>query len=147
MIKQNKSLINDNYVKPDITATDLLSKEQIISRLKNYEQVIPTIKNLPVSSRIQYFEILDTDNFRYKPGGTVIVNKYPKYLVLTNGRKNWSVQIKSHVIFKQKDVSDIENNYETIIRHKNNEIRQLNKKNKDLLKKIKILEKELKRYI
>ena len=61
------------------------------------------------------------------------MNKAPTYLVLSNGRKNWSVQLDSHIIFIAKDIYKIEETYNEIIAEKNRNIKHL----KTLIAKLK----------
>lgn len=114
----------DNYVRPKLTATDMLSREDIQERLKNYEQVSPDdVEKIVPGTRVQYFQVDKNDEMmRYRPGGTVIVNQYPVYLVLSNGRKSWSVQLKNNIIFKEIDVDAIKKKYEERIKEKDREI-------------------------
>jgi hypothetical protein len=101
-------LTSDGYVRPKKTATDMLSIDDIKKRIRNFERVNnEEIKDILVNTRIQYFELSEDDGFRYKPGGVMIVNKYPDYIVLANGRKTWCVQLDKHVIYKEIDVEKI----------------------------------------
>lgn len=105
---------------------DLLTAEQIKEKLYNYEQVNShDIENLFPGTRIQYFEIMENKKFRFKPGGIITINGYPNYLVLTNGRKSWSVQLLNHIIFKEQSVDLVAKKYIDIINQKNQEIDQL----------------------
>ena len=67
-------LKNDGYVRPEKTATELLTPEEIELRLRNYEQVdVNEIEKLSNPTRIQYFEITTNDDgediYRYRQGG------------------------------------------------------------------------------
>lgn len=117
-------LSQDNYIRPKITATDLIDPDEIKERLKNFEKV-EDISSIVPNIRIQYFEITDDKKFRYRQGGTLIVNKYPDYIVLSNGRKSWSVQIANHVFFKQIDIDEIRKQYEKIIADKDRKIEEM----------------------
>lgn len=134
----------ETYQRPEKTATDLLSPEEIKKRIANYEQVTgPAVGEIVPGARVQYFEVMDSNTYRYKPGGVVIVNKYPDYMVLSNGRRNWSVQLVNHIIYKEIDVTVLKSNYDTIIAEKDRQIEQLKhliaKKNKEIeMLKIKV---------
>ncbi len=145
--KENKLMIQrlgddvdeKTYLKPEKTATDLLSPEEIKKRINNYEQVSgDAVADIVPDTRVQYFEVMEDKSFKYKPGGVVIVNKYPDYMVLSNGRRNWSVQLINHVIFKEIDIDVIKSNYDTLIASKDRQIEQLKhliiKKNKEIEK-------------
>jgi hypothetical protein len=118
-------LKNDGYVRPEKTATELLTPEEIELRLRNYEQVdINEIEKLSNPTRIQYFEITTNDDgediYRYRQGGILIINKYPDYLVLEGkNSKTFCVQIKKHVFYKEKDYDKLKKEYEDIIIKKN----------------------------
>ena len=140
MIPKNKKLSEDTYIRPEITATDLLTPEEIELRLKNFVQVeVEDIKNLRKPTRIQYFEVID-DNYRYRQGGSIIVNKYPDYLVLEGkNAKTFSVQIKNHIFYKEKDYDNLKKDFEEIIIKKNRTIDEqkiiINKMYKELKKR------------
>lgn len=124
--RKKYKLSDDNYKRPNVTATDLLSTSDIKSRLKNFEKIKKNeIKNIKPYTRIQYFEVFADNKYRYKPGGSLLINKAPDYLVLTNGRKNWSVQLDSHIIFAEIDIDLIKKEYEDIIAQKNRDIEHL----------------------
>ena len=124
--KNNNSLINDNYAKPEITATELLTPDEINTRLKNFYRVVPEdIINIPVNTRIQYFQVSSENKFKYRTGGNLIINKAPLYLILSNGRKNWSVQLDTHIIFAGYDIDKIKIEYEKKLLEKENKIKQL----------------------
>jgi len=135
----NLKLSDDKYIRPEKTATDLLSPEEIEMRLKNYEQVdINDIEKLSNPTRIQYFEIID-DNYRYRQGGILIINKYPDYLVLEGkNAKTFCVQIKNHVFYKEKDYDKLKKEFEDIITKKNRIIEEQKFIIEQLQKKYKI---------
>ena len=125
-MSKNKSLVNDKYKKPAITATELLSHDEINERLKNFYRVKPDdISNLSINTRIQYFQVSKDGNYKYRTGGTLIVNKAPVYLILSNGRKNWSVQLKSHIIFAGHDIEKVKEEYEKKLAEKDKKIKHL----------------------
>ncbi len=101
-----------------------LTRDEIKNKLSNYEQIVNT-ESLAHGEKIKYFEILPDGKYIFKPGGTVIVNKHPVYIVLTNGKTNWSVQLDKHIIFREIDVNSIRIKYEEIIRKKDKQITEL----------------------
>jgi hypothetical protein len=124
--KNSKSLINDKYKKNNITATELLTPNEINDRLKNFYRVKPNdIKSLTVNTRIQYFQVSPDGKYKYRTGGTLIVNKAPVYLILSNGKKNWSVQLDTHIIFAGQDIETVRKEYEQKIAEKNKKIAHL----------------------
>lgn len=123
---------------------EFLSLKDLKNKLVNYEQVnFSDIGNLPNGSRISYFEVMNIDGekkFKYKVGGNIIKNGFPKYLYLTNGRNNWPVQLENHIIFKL-NTEDIKEKYEKIIRKLKMENQLLKSENKKLYKELKFYNK------
>ena len=112
------SLINDGYIKPKITISDSLSKDDIQQKLLDYEKIdISKVGNIEKGTHIRYFKIIDGE-YKYCPGGILIINKSPEYIVLGNGNKKWSVQLNSSIIFQQLTIKRIKEEYEEIIKDK-----------------------------
>lgn len=126
---KTEKLSEDNYVRPKETVSELLSADEIKLRLVNYEKVeSDNIKKLTPTARIQYFEVIKDDDqvkFKYKPGGIIISNGYPKYLALSNGKKSWSVQLENHIIFKEKDYDQLKKEYDKKLHEKDKQIEHL----------------------
>jgi len=119
-------LSEDNYVKPTVTASELLDPDEIQRRLRNYEAVEKTsVGSIVPASRIQYFELLPDGKYRYKPGGSVVYNGYPAYLVLTNGKRNWSVQLENHLIYREIDIEKVRRDFEEVLAEKDKKIEHL----------------------
>ena len=142
--KNSKTIINDGYERPAVTPTELLTADDIRQRMKNYNRVSEDdIFDLVDGDKIRYFEVIENGKFKYKPGGFVLVNGAPDYLVLTTPRKSWSVQLKNHIIFKEKDINKIEEAHQ-------NEINEIKKNERHLYglivrqkKRIALLERKL----
>jgi hypothetical protein len=106
---RRKNLADDGYVRPKATSSEMLTADEIKVRLRNYDRVMEEdLLNLEMDEKIRYFEVLDDGKFKYKPGGFLLVNGAPDYLVLTTSKGSWSVQLENHVIFKSKDIDVIE---------------------------------------
>jgi hypothetical protein len=101
---------------------DLLTPDEISARLKNYVRV-PTdeIDKIPPHSKIQYID-KSSGTSKYRPGGTLHYNGGPKYIVLTNGERKWSVQLHSAVIFKEKDFDEMKKEYEERIARRDQQL-------------------------
>lgn len=142
--KLNKDEYKQNEFK---SPSEFLSLKDLKNKLVNYEQVnYSDIKDLPNGTRISYFEVMNIDGerkFKYKVGGNIISNGYPKYLYLTNGRANWSVQLENHIIFKL-NTEDIKSKYEKIIKKLETKISLLESENKDLFYKYSKLKNKVK---
>ena len=103
----------DGYVRPKVTASEMLSANDIKKRLKNFDKVSESdLDDLVNGDYVRYFEVLEDGKFKYKPGGFVLVNGFPTYLVLTNNGFNWSVQLDSNIIFKAKDIDKIQEEHD-----------------------------------
>jgi hypothetical protein len=139
-----KKLANDGYVRPKVTASELLSKEDIEERLKDYKRLYKAdIESLKDGDHIRYFEV-NGKNTKYKPGGYVVSNGYPKYIVLSNNRSNWCVQLDNHILYKRLDVellvADIRKDCELQISKRDEKIDELIaiiNKQKDVILKMK----------
>jgi hypothetical protein len=135
---RRKNLVDDGYIKTSTSASDLLTGEQIKERIKNYDRVYEDdILELKPDDKIAYFEVLDDGKFKYKPGGYLLVNGAPDYLVLTSSKGSWSVQIKNHIIFKSKDIERIEERHRIEMDER---IRNENQLRQFLIKQKKIIE-------
>lgn len=107
-----------------------ISAEDIKDKLKFYNRVkAADIPNIKIGAMIKYIQVLDDGTYKYRPGGILIVNKAPDYLVLTAKRKSWSVQLDTHIIFSE-NFGEVRKNYEQRIKNLTNEIEQLKKSNK-----------------
>jgi len=101
------------------SAEDLKEKLQFYKRVKSND-----IASIPLGTRIKYIEVLPDGKFKYKPGGVIIVNKAPEYLVLAANRKSWSVQLSKHIIFIEQ-FEMVRKNYEKTIRELTAEVEKL----------------------
>lgn len=94
--------------------SDMIAQNDIRKRLINYD-IVEDIATLLPGQQIVYFEKLPNGCFRYKPGGFVAVNRSPEYIVLTNGRRNWSVQLANHIILVHYDKDRLISSYQHMI--------------------------------
>ena len=107
------------------TASMYMNIDEIKEKLKLYDRINSVdVKDLIAGTRITYIEVLNDGKFKFKTGGVIIVNSYPKYLVLINNNKSWSVQLDRHIIFKER--------YHEVIKNYTNKIKELEKKIKNL---------------
>jgi len=122
----------ENYIRPEIMPNDFINPLELKKRLKFYDLVYDAV-DLNSGMHIQYIEYYE-NTFRYKSGGILITNKYPDYIVLSNGRSSWSVQLKNNIIFKQKSIYEMKQIYDNIIYKKDMTINELKNKIKLLQK-------------
>lgn len=138
--RTKKNLATDGYVRPKVTAAEMLTAEQIKERLKNYEKVQKDdLYKLVDGDKVRYFKVEGDGNFKYRPGGFVLVNSAPDYLVLTNNGANWSVQLDDNVIFKAIDIDEIEEKHKIEIsdlKRKEEHLYQLLIKQKNLIARL-----------
>ena len=72
--KVTKRLTNDTKKKPKEPALAYLSGKEIQEKLRLYTRIGSNdVIDLPLGCRIKYIEVIDTDTFKYKPGGVIIV--------------------------------------------------------------------------
>jgi len=104
----------DNYVKPNITYTEKLSKAQVRQLLYDYEEIknIKELEKIEPGTHLRYFEDKDGE-MKFRTGGILTVNTgFPDYLILSNGKISWSVQIKKCIFFKRLTIKELRDEYE-----------------------------------
>jgi hypothetical protein len=143
-LKKNKE-DKDNYIKPKITYTDKLSKAQIRQLLYDYEEIknIKELQKIEPGTHLRYFENKDGE-MKFRTGGILTVNTgFPDYLILSNGKISWSVQIKNCIFFKRITIKEIRDEYEGELIKLQGEIKGLH----TLIKELSIeKEKYVKKY-
>lgn len=103
--------------------------------LDNYVRVpVDEIANLKFGTRIKYVEKLDNGYYKVKLGGTISLNKAPLYLMLAEGGKSWSVQLKKHFIYVEQT--------KKLIKEYTKYIEDLEKRNNDLQESLHKLHKK-----
>lgn len=139
----NKRLTTDNYVRPELTATDKLTKEDILGKLEDYEKV-DNIDTVPTGTHVRYFSIVNNEK-KFRLGGTLInKNNYPKYVVLTAGGKTWSVQVNNTIFFRKVSVKSVKEEYTRLLEYKDKLIGQQGERINELVKMVNNLKKEVK---
>ena len=69
-VKNNKKDINNNvypdgYIRPKVTASEMLSADDIKKRMKNFEKIdVSELNNLVDGDKVRYFEISKHLNFK-----------------------------------------------------------------------------------
>jgi hypothetical protein len=146
--KNNKS---DNYTKPDKTFQETLSKQAIKDYLKDYKKVTDITK-ISIGTHLRYFT-----NEIFRLGGTL--NKFGdngQYLILSNGKINWSVQLANTVFFQKLSESEIKEELKKELRKEvetevinsiqiDNESETLRKENEALKLRLEKISKEFKK--
>ena len=142
--------MDDQYNKPPLTFTESLSKEEIKNLLEDYDQ-ITSINELEKGTHVRYFSKLEDDKYKFRMGGIIIIIK-DKYVIISNGKLKWSVQIKDTIFFKKKSLSKIKDDhknekmkYEKIIDNQNKKIEELEKKLQQQKLEYLLLKKQMKK--
>jgi len=141
-LKFNKTqrLSKDTYKRPFQTTTDKLTTSEIRDLLRGYAGV-DDIRNVELGTHLRYF-IIDGKQKKFRFGGILTKNIMPKqnkYIVLSNGEKSWSVQVKDRVFFRKltrKELMD----------EADNKIKKLTIENDYLKDKIRKLRHRLRGY-
>lgn len=155
MSKQSilKNLMNSDYKRPKKTQTDKYqSKSEMEKKLKNYERA-DNVDDIDYKTHVRYVTLDKNGKMVFRLGG-ILIKKDPKYVKLSNGTFQWSVQRyhyepddieKKEVIFetvffyhktrKSKKIQIDE--LKLIIDEQDNEIENLKNENETLKKKYK----------
>ncbi len=136
------SIKNSNYIRPEITYTDKLSKKEIESLLIDYEQV-NDLNDVPQGTYIRYFE--DKDGvMKFRIGGILTIKTgLPDYCILYNNKVSWSVQIKKCIFFRRITIEEIKREYKDLLDKKDRDIAELQSFIKKLTKDNIQLKKQL----
>jgi hypothetical protein len=111
--QQNK----DTYKRPEITYTDKLSKTQIRELLIDYERVkdIKDLEKIQPGTHLRYFEMKNKE-LKFRTGGVLTVNSgLPNYVILSNGKLSWSVQVAPSIFFKRITIKQIREEYDKLL--------------------------------
>jgi len=131
--KSNKGTTQaDNYLRPKQTYTDKLDEDDIAEKLVDYIKV-DNIAEVKLNTHLRYFTLepnkkTGTVTRKFRMGGFLSnKNNADKYVILTNGRNTWSVQVANSVFYRKMSSEEIKGEYEE-------ELEKLKKLNKKLLK-------------
>lgn len=118
-----------DYVRPNITYTDTLTKREILEMLQDFEK-INNIDDVPMGVYISYIDTTD-NKATFRIGGTLILRK-EEYIVLASGRTNFSVQKTNKVFFRRLNYIELKKEmektileYKKILTDKDQQIKQL----------------------
>jgi hypothetical protein len=106
----------DKYKKPANTVQDNLTQEDINILLEEYNE-IDDIHQLKTGLHIRYYSIVKTGRTEkklFRMGGTIIkIDFEKKYMVLSNGKLSWSVQLNDkNILYKKMTTEEIKEFYE-----------------------------------
>lgn len=138
-------LNNDDYIRPKYTWQDKLTDEEITEKLKYYKKV-NNILDVELNTHIRYITINKNNETKFRLGGILFKRNIDEgYIVLSNGKKSWSVQIDNNVFFQRMTFKDLSDNI-VDLEQKNKQLKSLikeikNNLNKDLQNKIDKIDK------
>ena len=142
---EKKSIKNSNYIRPELTYTDLLTKEQIETLLIDFEE-IKDIETIPIGTFIRYFEQKEGE-LKFRVGGILSVKKPEEgYIYLKNNQINWPVQLKTCILFRKLTTQEVRKEFDLKLLEKekeNNHLISLLKKQQNDINKLK---KDIEKY-
>lgn len=140
--EEENTYSKNGYVRPAVTMTDQLSKEQIEEKLEDYVKV-DDIYKVPLGVHMRYFSNVN-GKMVFRMGGLLHKNTgLPEYVILSTtptGKPGWSVQVKDTIFYRKMTLNEIKTEYQGII----DELIEKNKKLKDENKK---LNEKLAKYV
>lgn len=140
---QNRQYDNNNSVQNKLTQDD------INKLLDDYEE-ISNNDELNIGMDIRYFQIVTKGNINQKLfrfGGKIInIDLKKGYIILTNGKVNWSVQLQNVIIYKKISIEEIKTLYENDLDTKDMKIQNYKLKIDALKKKISELQERGDKY-
>jgi hypothetical protein len=119
--------------------TERLSKKEIEDMVLDYEQT--DIKDIQIGTDVRYFVRDKNGEMHFRMGGTIIVKSLPKYVILSNGGKTWSVQVKGTTFLSKLNIIKIKNEYDMKINELTESIKTY-KLERNKLKKLAIEQNE-----
>jgi hypothetical protein len=95
-------MIKQQYHRPEKTFQESLSNQDIKEQLKNYKK-IEDITNVAIGSHIKYFNIdPTTKKSMFRMGGILQkIDPQGRYITLSNGTLNWSVQLTTSILYQK----------------------------------------------
>ena len=153
----------DNYEKGSNTVQENLTSDDINILLEEYNEVTE-ITELKPGVHIRYFTIVKnkkSEQKLFRMGGTITKVDYDnKYIVLTNGKISWSVQInESNILYRKMTLQEVKdfyenmlndvdlevNKYKSMVEKLKDKVKQLSQDNDKLTNEVKSLRKIIKR--
>ena len=141
-IKDNSTrLTGDNYVKPSKSYTDQLNSTEIKQLLEDYIQ--KDINDITLNTHVRYFEQNKSGEVKFRLGGFLINNSgLPTYVVLSNGKKSWSVQVENVLFYSKLTINELKKEFTAIIKNKNQTILEQQSLIKKLQQQVDMLQKQ-----
>lgn len=132
MSKFVKKLGTDtSYKRPKVTYQEALTADEIADKLQGYEKV-DDISEVPLNTHIRYFVKRKDGGQDFRTGGFLYNKQNPdRYIMLSNGKNIWSVQVKGTTFFRKlsqkEEIDAIRAKYENKLAEKDKIIKSLKK--------------------
>ena len=135
---------DDGYIRPKKTFQDKLTDNDIEKKLEGYVQV-NDIAKVPLNTHIRYYSLINKNGKQdkvFRLGGFLKnKSKCNIFIILTNGKRSWSVQTKSSIFYRKINLDEIKQLHDEEVVELEDEINDLHKiikkqkkENKKLLK-------------
>lgn len=126
------------YKRPKTTYQEQLTAEEIEQKLQGYEQV-DDIAEVPLNTHLRYFVVQPDGSQVFRTGGFLHnKNNADTYVMLSNGKNIWSVQVANAIFFQKlsqkKEIEKLHKLYKKKLAEKDAIIKKL----KDYIKLKKI---------
>lgn len=144
-----KRLSRDGYKQSNQTTfQESLSDIQIAKYLTDYVKISnDEIFTVPINTHIRYFSVNPKTKERlFRMGGAITkVGDNKQYVVLSNGKSSWSVQIKDSIFYKKLSPNELrEHIINTATEDVNKEFESVKRENEALKKMLKEIKKTTK---
>ena len=102
MDNKTKKITRDNYNRPKKTFQETLTNTEIKEKLKDYKKV-SNIRTVSIGTHLRYFSVdPQTGAKQFRLGGNLNkIDPEGRYVILSNGTINWSVQIPDTIFFQK----------------------------------------------
>ena len=129
--------LGGSYVRPKKTFTEMLTEEQIESMLEDYKAV-DDIYNVPLGTHVRYWSLVKGVK-KFRTGGVLAQNKgLPVYVMLSNGKNTWSVQVKDAIFYSKMSLADIKKDYASQITKLEKTVKHLTRENAELKRALRV---------
>lgn len=137
---------NDGYQRPKNTIQDRLTEAEIQEKLEDYVEV-EDIGKVPMNSHIRYF-VTEVDKKTgqkkrlFRMGGMLTNKDHPdKFVILSNGRVSWSVQVNKATFYKKLTVEEIKEAHKQVVEQYKEKIKEQRREIRELKSEIDELRK------
>jgi hypothetical protein len=139
----------NNYAKPSTTYQQTLSNQDIKEKLKDYKKT-DDIRKVSIGTHCRYFTVNPkTKEKEFRLGGNLNkIDPEGRYVILSNGKVNWSVQIPNTVFYQKMTETEYKNELKNEIKKQvmTEEMGQTEDENSSLKKQVKALMKKLEHF-